>query len=101
MLAQDPRLEVLVVDDNSPDGTGGIVDALAAENPRVHVCTGRGRWDLARRMWPGFAGRWSRITPTCSRWTPTSRTIRRTCRDFLKAIQTADLVIGSRYRRAG
>ena len=37
VLAQDPRLEVLVVDDASPDGTGEIADRLAAELPYVDV----------------------------------------------------------------
>ena len=37
VLEQDPRLEVLVVDDASPDGTGKLADELAAANPRVHV----------------------------------------------------------------
>ncbi|MDH5306880.1 MAG: polyprenol monophosphomannose synthase [Myxococcales bacterium] len=37
ILAQDPRIEVLVVDDASPDGTGKIADQLASADPRVHV----------------------------------------------------------------
>ena len=37
VLAVDPETEVLIADDQSPDGTGAIADALAAENPRVHV----------------------------------------------------------------
>jgi dolichol-phosphate mannosyltransferase len=37
VLAQDPRVEVLVVDDDSPDGTGRIADALAKSDARVHV----------------------------------------------------------------
>ena len=37
ILDQDESLEVLVVDDNSPDGTGKIADALSADSPRVHV----------------------------------------------------------------
>ena len=37
VLEQDPSLEVLVVDDNSPDGTGKIADDLAESSPRVHA----------------------------------------------------------------
>jgi len=37
LLAQDPRIEVLVVDDSSPDGTGKLADELAAASPRVRV----------------------------------------------------------------
>ena len=37
VLAQDDRLEILVVDDNSPDGTGKLADEIAAGEPRVHV----------------------------------------------------------------
>jgi len=37
VLDQDPRIEVLVVDDNSPDGTGKLADQLAVSTARVHV----------------------------------------------------------------
>jgi dolichol-phosphate mannosyltransferase len=37
VIAQDERLEVLIVDDDSPDGTGKRADDLALANPRVHV----------------------------------------------------------------
>jgi dolichol-phosphate mannosyltransferase len=37
VLAQDPRIEVLVVDDDSPDGTGKLADDLARGEPRVQV----------------------------------------------------------------
>ena len=37
VLAQDERLEVLVVDDGSPDGTGQLVTDRAASEPRVHL----------------------------------------------------------------
>ena len=37
ILAQDPRLGVLVVDDDSPDGTGKLADELASVTGRVHV----------------------------------------------------------------
>src|SRR5689334_9554415 len=37
VLAVDAEIEILVVDDNSPDGTGQIADRLAAATSRVHV----------------------------------------------------------------
>ena len=36
-LQQDPRIEILIVDDNSPDGTGKLARDLADADPRVHV----------------------------------------------------------------
>jgi dolichol-phosphate mannosyltransferase len=37
ILEQDPRLEVLVVDDNSPDGTGRLATELSRQHDRIHV----------------------------------------------------------------
>ncbi|MCH2186470.1 polyprenol monophosphomannose synthase [Myxococcota bacterium] len=37
ILAQDESLEILIVDDGSPDGTGELADGIANEDPRVHV----------------------------------------------------------------
>jgi dolichol-phosphate mannosyltransferase len=56
VLASDPRLEVLIVDDNSPDGTGELADRLAVGDRRVHVLhrpqkQGLGRAYLAAFRW--------------------------------------------------
>ena len=98
ILAQDPGIEVLVVDDNSPDGTGQLADQMAAENARIHVLH-RGRKEgLGKAYLAGF--RWAldqgydlvfEMDADFShdpRFLPT----------FLEAIQDADLVIGSRYK---
>jgi len=37
VLAQDASIEILIVDDNSPDGTGKLADQLAQNEPRLHV----------------------------------------------------------------
>jgi dolichol-phosphate mannosyltransferase len=57
VLAQDPRLEILVVDDNSPDGTGPLADALAHANPRVHVLHREAKLGLGTAYLTGF--RWA------------------------------------------
>jgi dolichol-phosphate mannosyltransferase len=41
-----PRAEILVIDDNSPDGTGKLADDLAAHNPRLHVLHRAGKQGL-------------------------------------------------------
>jgi len=41
-----PAVDVLVIDDNSPDGTGQIADQLAAADPRVHVIHRAGKLGL-------------------------------------------------------
>ena len=46
VLAADERIGVIVIDDNSPDGTGEVADRLAAENPRVQVIHRAGKMGL-------------------------------------------------------
>ncbi|MEE9267052.1 MAG: glycosyltransferase, partial [Gammaproteobacteria bacterium] len=46
VLDKDPCIELLVVDDNSPDGTGDIADDMAHENARVHVLHREGKLGL-------------------------------------------------------
>ena len=55
VLAVDPEVEVLVVDDNSPDGTGQIADRLAAGRPdRIHVLHRAGKEGLGPAYRAGF-----------------------------------------------
>ncbi len=97
VLAQDERLEVLVIDDDSPDGTGKLADEIAAQDPRVHVVHREGKLGLGTAYLTGF--RWAlerdyefvfEMDADHSH-DPTHLT------QFLDAVQDADLVLGSRY----
>jgi len=54
VLEQDEGIEVLIVDDNSPDGTGQLAEAMAAEDPRVHVLRRKGKEGLGKAYIAGF-----------------------------------------------
>jgi dolichol-phosphate mannosyltransferase len=53
-LAALPGCELLFVDDNSPDGTGQILDEIAASNPRIHVMHRAGKLGLGTAYVEGF-----------------------------------------------
>ncbi|MEO7015696.1 MAG: polyprenol monophosphomannose synthase [Leifsonia sp.] len=55
--AATPEVEILVVDDNSPDGTGEIADALAAADPNIHVLHRAGKNGLGAAYRAGM--RWA------------------------------------------
>src|SRR5437879_8357688 len=54
VLVQDSRLEILVVDDHSPDGTGQLAEALAQKEPRVHVLHRETKLGLGTAYITGF-----------------------------------------------
>jgi dolichol-phosphate mannosyltransferase len=98
VLEQDPRLEVLVVDDNSPDGTGRLADELAEGNPRVHVLHRPNKEGLGRAYLAGF--RWAL---DCDFDLVLEMDADRShdpkyLPALLAATQEAELVIGSRYK---
>lgn len=55
LRAAVPDADVLVADDNSPDGTGRIADEMAATDPRVHVLHRQGKEGLGKAYLAGFA----------------------------------------------
>ncbi len=97
ILAQDPRLEILVVDDTSPDGTGEMADAFAAADPRVHVLHRPLKQGLGRAYLAGFAWALERdYTHVCEMDADFSHDPKNLPR-FVDACSDADLVVGSRY----
>lgn len=97
VLKQTPDLDILFVDDNSPDGTGRIIDEIVATEPRVHVLHRKGKEGLGRAYLAGFSWALERdyefIFEMDCDFSHNPNDIPR----FLEAIQENDLVIGSRY----
>jgi dolichol-phosphate mannosyltransferase len=54
VLAVSPELQLLIIDDDSPDGTGGIALERARQEPRLHVLVRRGRRGLGSAILEGF-----------------------------------------------
>lgn len=97
VLEQDPRLEVLIVDDNSPDGTGALADRMAAENPRVHVLHRPDKRGLGAAYLAGFRWALERDYAYIFEMDADFSHDPKHLPEFLRAIQEADLVLGSRY----
>ncbi|HVO23947.1 MAG TPA: polyprenol monophosphomannose synthase [Candidatus Margulisiibacteriota bacterium] len=54
ILAQQPQFDILVVDDNSPDGTGAVADEIARAHPALHVLHRPAKQGLGRAYLAGF-----------------------------------------------
>lgn len=97
VLPLDPRINVLIVDDNSPDGTGRIADQLAEQEEKVHVLHRMNKEGLGKAYIAGFKwaieNEYDFIFEMDADFSHGPEYIK----DFLKEIQKHDLVIGSRY----
>jgi dolichol-phosphate mannosyltransferase len=97
VLSQDPGIDLLVVDDNSPDGTGELADGMAAENDRVNVLHRAGKQGLGTAYIAGFKWALERdyeyVFEMDSDFSHNPDHITQ----FLEAAADYDLVLGSRY----
>ena len=98
VLARDERLDVLVVDDGSPDGTGAIVDGIKASNPRVDVIHRDRKLGLGTAYLAGFKWALARHYAFVFEMDADFSHDPAHLPQFLDALGGADLVIGSRYR---
>jgi dolichol-phosphate mannosyltransferase len=97
VLAQDPRLEILVVDDASPDGTGELADRMAEEEPRIHVLHRAGKLGLGTAYLAGFRWGVERRYDCLFEMDADFSHDPAHLPKFLEAIQDYDVVLGSRY----
>jgi dolichol-phosphate mannosyltransferase len=91
-------VEVLVVDDNSPDGTGKLADEIAAKNPRVHVLHRAQKSGLGRAYLAGFKWALERDYEFIFEMDGDFSHNPDDIPTLLQAAQAADLAIGSRYK---
>ncbi|HEV8362584.1 MAG TPA: polyprenol monophosphomannose synthase [Gemmatimonadaceae bacterium] len=98
VLYQDPIIDVLVIDDGSPDGTGQLVDEIAAMNPRVNVIHRAGKMGLGTAYVAGFKWALQHTYAYIFEMDADFSHDPAHLPQFLTSIQDADLVIGSRYR---
>jgi dolichol-phosphate mannosyltransferase len=101
ILGAAPELDVLVVDDNSPDGTGALADELSQNDPRVRVLHRIRKEGLGRAYLHGFrialeAG-YGRILEMDADFSHSPDRLPA----MLAASRDADLVLGSRYVEGG
>ena len=97
----NPDVDLLVVDDGSPDGTGKVADELAADDPRAHVLhraekSGLGPAYIAGFDWGLEAGYDVLVEMDADGSHPPEQLPR-----LLDALDRADLVLGSRYVAGG
>ena len=97
VLAQHPGLQVLFVDDNSPDGTGKIIDEMVADSDRVHVLHRSGKLGLGSAYREGFKAALAMGADYLLEMDADFSHDPATLPLFLSAIMENDLVIGSRY----
>ena len=97
VLAQHPSIEILFVDDNSPDGTGAIADTLAEQNGRIRVIHRAGKMGLGSAYCEGFKAAIESGSDYLIEMDADFSHDPKVLPVFLETIQGCDLVIGSRY----
>jgi len=96
-----PETDILIVDDNSPDGTGELADEIHQQNAQVHVLHRTGKQGLGTAYIAGFKYAIEHRYDAAFEMDADFSHDPRYLPDFLKAIENADLVIGSRYIPGG
>jgi len=101
LLAADPRLHVLVVDDGSPDGTGDYAAGRAAKEPRLHVLRRAEKQGLGAAYRAGFAWGMARGYDALVEMDADLSHPPELVPVLLGALGGADVAIGSRYVTGG
>jgi dolichol-phosphate mannosyltransferase len=98
ILDQDSRIDILIVDDGSPDGTGQVVAEMTAKNPRIHLLERASKMGLGTAYLAGFRWAIERHYDVAFEMDADFSHDPRHIPQFLRAIEDADIVLGSRYQ---
>ena len=98
VLSKDARIDMLIVDDGSPDGTGAIVDEIATANPRVFALHRPSKMGLGTAYLEGFRWALERSYDFVFEMDADFSHNPDHLPEFLRRIVDCDLVLGSRYR---
>ena len=101
LRSEVPDVDVLVIDDDSPDGTGEIADGYAERDPRVHVLHRGGKEGLGRAYLEGFGWALERGYDVLVEMDADGSHRPEHLPAILDALAEADVVIGSRWIRGG
>lgn len=99
IFAKDLPVEILIIDDNSPDGTGALADELAARDPRIHVMHRPGKLGLGSAYVVGFRYAIERKYDAVFEMDADFSHSPDSLPEFLRELEGADMVLGSRYLR--
>lgn len=97
VFRQGPDIRLLIVDDNSPDGTGEFVERLAADNPRLKVLHRAGKLGLGSAYREGFKVALAMGAECIIEMDADFSHDPAMLPKFIAMMDTHDLVIGSRY----
>jgi len=97
IFAQGLSLEVLIIDDNSPDGTGAVADELNRVDSRVHVMHRATKMGLGSAYVAGFRYALERDYDAVFEMDADFSHNPESLPVFLRELENADLVVGSRY----
>ena len=97
VLEQNEDIDILVVDDGSPDGTGDYIEKLSEENGRVHLLRRKKKMGLGTAYIAGFKWALERDYERVFEMDADGSHSPTALNAFLKESEKADLVLGSRY----
>lgn len=101
LRAAVPHSDVLIVDDNSPDGTGDLAEEMSAADPQIHVVHREEKNGLGGAYIRGFQWGLSRDYDAFVELDADGSHQPEQLPELLEALEGADLVIGSRWVRGG